>query len=102
MSKVLQEGLVGHSCPSREEIVGMDDKGREAVSVARRLELLLPHVDRVIVQDVEQGVILDRRDRKLESPSDEIRHHGATTTALRSEMRQVRPRPLLRELAGRV
>src|SRR5256885_10555615 len=50
--------------PSFDDVVRMDDEGRQAVAVADRLELLLPHVDRVIVQDVEQGVILDRRDRK--------------------------------------
>ena len=87
---MLQERVVPHAGPFVDDVVWMDDKARKAVAVTNRGELLLPHVDRVIVQDVEQGVILDRRDRKLQNPSDEIRHHGATTAALGIEMRNAR------------
>ncbi len=55
---------------------------------------------RIIIQDVEQRVVLDGRQRQLQDIADEIRHHRAASAALRLEMRGVRNRHVVRKLKG--
>jgi len=76
----------------------MNDRADEAVFLGNRVDLLLPQIDRVVVQDVEQGIILDRRERELENLPNEERHQAATAPSLRIRMRYAGHGQIVRKL----
>ena len=71
------------------DVVRMNDEAHQSVLVKDGAGLPLPDVDGVVVQDVEEGVILDGRDRDLEDVADEIGHDGAAAAVLGIEMGDV-------------
>src|SRR5580704_4809587 len=54
-----------------------------------QVKLLLPQVERIISQDVEESVILGACHWNLNHLADEIGHYRATSATLRIEMRYV-------------
>src|ERR1700678_244228 len=67
----------------------MRDKTHQAVSLAQQGELLLPKVNRIVVQDLKERIILTGRQRYLQYFADEIGENGATTSTLRLKMSHV-------------
>src|SRR5258708_2496033 len=76
----------------------MHDEAGQAVLVGDHVELTFPEVDRVVMQDVEQGIVLDGRDRELEDPPDEERHYATAATTLRIQVRDARHRHIVGEV----
>src|SRR2546427_5745768 len=65
----------------------MDNEARKAVLFCNHAELLFPQINRVVVQDMKQGVILDCRERELQDPPDKERHQTTAAAALRLQVR---------------
>src|SRR3989442_632138 len=97
---MLQEGLVGRSGSFLDDVVRMNEKAGQAVLLCDGGDLSLPQFDRVVVQDVEQGIILGRRERKLEDPPDEERHQAATAASLSIQMPYAREGHVVGKLQG--
>src|SRR5437667_6946394 len=76
----------------------MHDEAGQAVMFGDRLELALPEVDRVVVQDVEQGVVLGGRERELEDPAQEKGHQAAAAAPLRLQVPDARHRHVVGEV----
>src|SRR5207253_9720355 len=100
LSEMLHESLIGRSGPFLDDVVRMNEKAGQAVLLCDGGDLPLPQLDRVVVQDVEQGIILDRRERKLEDPPDEERHQAATAASLSIQMRYTRDGHVVGKLQG--
>src|SRR6266403_5118294 len=60
----------------------MDDEAHQAMLRGDEGDLTLPEIDRVVGQDVEEGIILRGRQRELEDVTDEERHHRAAASSL--------------------
>src|SRR5947207_637742 len=97
---MLQEGFVSRACSPLDDVVGMDVKACHAMILCNDGDLLLPQGGRVVVQEVEQRIILDRRERKLQDPPDKEGHEAATTAALRVQMRGARHGHVVGKLQG--
>src|SRR5690242_14548694 len=67
----------------------MHNKTCETVLLQNKIQLLVPQIDRAVVQKIEKCVILHGGDRKLQRISDKEGHNGAAPTALRIEVRNV-------------
>src|SRR6266403_3766356 len=60
----------------------MDDEAHQAMLRRDEGDLTLPEIDRVVGQDVEEGIILGGRQRELEDVTDKERHHRAAASSL--------------------
>ena len=82
----------------------MDDETGETMVLGNEGDLPLPEIDRIVVQDMEERVVLRRGQRQLEDTADEERQDGTAAAPLGIEMghrgkghivREVqRPKPL--------
>src|SRR4029434_8609876 len=68
----------------------MSDEADQAGPGRNHVDLCLPESRRVITEDVEQRIILDRREWNLEHVANEIRHYRAAAATLGLEMSDVR------------
>src|SRR6266478_2059913 len=82
-----KECLVSAPLSSANDVVRMDDEVHQSVLFHDQIDLLLPQIYRIVIQDVEQRIVLGCGDRHLQNLAVEVRHDGTTSTALRVQMR---------------
>src|SRR5277367_2956588 len=97
---MLKQRFVNGSFPNPANIVGMNDNTDQAMLFHDHVDLLLPQIDGIVIENVEQGVILSGGDRQLQNLTHEERHDGAAPSALRVQMRDIGHRHVVRELQG--
>src|SRR5262245_55924674 len=100
LREMLQESPVRGLRLLLDDVVGMDQQTGQTVSFHNGVELVSPNINRVVVQDVEQRVVLGRREGKLQHTSDEKRHQAATPAPLRLETPGAGHRHVVGELEG--
>src|ERR1700735_2118290 len=67
----------------------MNDEAPQAILPHNNLDLVFPKVDRTLIQNMEQHVVLRGGDGEFQDFVDKIRHHGATATPLGVKVRHV-------------
>src|SRR5215469_3384866 len=97
-SEIVEQGLVHLALSCFEDIVGMDDEIHETMVLHDQGDLLLPPVERIVVENVKQGVVLGHRHRKFEQFSVKERKDSAASTALRVKMRHIGDGHVIREI----
>src|SRR2546422_8114611 len=65
----------------------MHEECGQAVLSTDRIQLALPQANRIVVQDMEQGIILDRRQGQFHDSPQKEGHQAAATTPLRLQVR---------------
>src|SRR5271156_961974 len=58
----------------------------ESISFPNEIQLHLPQVERMIIHDIEQRIILGGGERQFQNFPDKKRHHRTATAALRLQM----------------
>lgn len=81
----LEEGVVERESLVAEQVIGVDQQLHEAVIGGDPLALLGPAVDRFVVEDLPQGVVLDEGDRQLDQVVDEVGQDRTAAPGLRLE-----------------
>src|SRR5215469_6857670 len=72
------------------QIIRVGKKAHQSVSFSDESQLLLPKLNRIVIQDVKKRIILCSRERKFDDFSYEIRHNRTTTAAHWFQVRDVR------------
>src|ERR1700691_5490638 len=72
-----EQVFVDRLCLRLDNVVGMNYETRQAVLGEYQFELDSPQVDRMLVQDVKQRIILNGSKRQFEDVSDKVGHNGA-------------------------
>src|ERR1035441_4003044 len=67
----------------------MNDEARQAILLHNKLDLVFPKVNRTLIQNMEQHVVLRGGDREFQDVVDKIRHHGAAATMLGIKVRHI-------------
>src|SRR5215472_17908905 len=93
-----EQGLKHRPFVSRDAVVWMDNDVDQSMALQDELDLLFPEIERVIVQDVKQRVVLRDRNRQLHKFLDEIWHHRTASASLRIEMPDVRYGRIVRKV----
>ena len=71
------------------DVIRMNDEADEAVLFQNQFGLRLPQINRVLFENVQEHVILNRSYGQLEHFSDEVRHDCAASAGLRVQTRGV-------------
>src|SRR6266404_9375002 len=98
LSQIIQERFIDVASSTINEIIGMRNKTHQSVSASHERQLLLPQVNRIVIHDVKEGIILRQRERKFEDFADKIWHHRATATSHWFQVRNVRNGHVVGEL----
>src|SRR5690242_17568088 len=85
-----QKRFVGISSSGFEDVVRVNYKSCQTMFCHDAARLALPQVNRIVLQDVEERIILSRCDGQLQDIADKKRHYGTATASLAFQMAYIR------------
>ena len=98
LREVIQQRLVCVSRPLFDDVVRVDDKTRQAMFLGDQGDLPFPEINRVVVQNVEEQIVLRGGQRQLENLADEKGEDGAAVASLRLQVSEIGDRHVVGEV----
>src|SRR3989441_859002 len=98
LGETAQQCLIRFSRSVLNYIVGMNEKAHQAMLLGDESDLSPPELNRVVVQDVEERVVLHCRQRQLQNLTDEEGEDGAAPSTLWIEVCDIGNRHVIRKL----
>ena len=86
---MIKQRFIDLSCSGFNHIIRVNNKAHESLSYSDEIKLLRPQIDRIVIQDVKERIVLHCHDRKLDDFANEIGHDRAAATAHWFQMRDV-------------
>src|ERR1017187_3678167 len=81
--QISEQCFVGLTGTRTRDVIGMHDEADQAVLLHDFIDLPLPQLNRIIIKNVKQRVVLDRSHGQFQYLSHEKRHDRAASSALR-------------------
>src|SRR5258707_861870 len=100
LSHVMEQRLINVAFPPLRKVIRVGNKTHQSVSSPDESQLFLPKLQRIVIQNMKERIILSGSERKLEDFANEIRHNRATATAQRFQMGDVWNRHVVRKVKG--
>src|SRR5258708_13322465 len=98
LSQVIEQRLINVAFPPLRKVIRVGNKTHHSVSSPDESQLFLPKVQRIVIQNMKERIILSGSERKLEDFANEIRHNRATATAQWFQMGDVWNRHVVRKV----